>query len=93
MLSFVEISPLVPERKIFEVFLTYMHMAAILVMCPRLFVYTLISPSYRCFTKMTLISQAVSEEKMFVNIMVMYIYNAPRWGQMSAWGPFFFQNN
>ena len=33
MLSFVEIGPPVQEKKIFEGFLPYMGMAAILVMC------------------------------------------------------------
>ena len=48
MPSFVEISPLVPEKKIFEGFLSYMRMAAILVMYPGLFIYTLVPTSYRC---------------------------------------------
>ena len=37
MPSFVEIGPLVPEKKIFEGFLPYMCMAAILVVYPGLF--------------------------------------------------------
>ena len=41
MLSFVKIGPLVPEKMIFEGFLPYMRMAAILVVYPGLFIYTL----------------------------------------------------
>ena len=36
--SFVEIGPAVPEKKIFEGFLPYMGMAAILVMWPKVWV-------------------------------------------------------
>ena len=46
--------------------LAYMEMAAILVMLPGLFMYTLVSPSYRCFiSNLALIGQAVSEKKIF----------------------------
>ena len=50
MPSFIEIGPPIPEKKIFEGFLPYMGMAAILVMWPELFIYTLVIPSYWCFT-------------------------------------------
>ena len=33
------------------------------------------------------------EELGCVNIMVIYIYIAPGWGQMSPWCHFFFQNH
>ena len=66
MPSFIEIGPPVPEKKIFEGFLPYMGMAAILVVYPRLFIYTLVPTSYRCFIlNLALISQAVSEKKIF----------------------------
>ena len=42
MPSFVEIGPLVPEKKIFEGFLPYMRMAAILVVYPGLFIIYII---------------------------------------------------
>ena len=51
MSSFVEIGPPVLEKKIFEGFLPYMGMAAILVMCGH------------CVD----ISKAVSEKKIFEN--------------------------
>ena len=44
MQSFVEIDPPVPEKTIFEGFLPYMDMAAILVMWSGLFMYTTGSP-------------------------------------------------
>ena len=50
MPSFIEIGPPVPEKKIFEGFLPYMDMVAILVMWPGLFTYTLVIPTYWCFT-------------------------------------------
>ena len=42
MPSFVEIGPVVPEKKNFEGFLPYMGMAAILVMWSGLFINTLV---------------------------------------------------
>ena len=66
MPSFVEIVPPVPEKSIFEGFLQYMDMEAILVMRPGLFMYTLVPPSYRCFkSNLALIGQAVSQKKIF----------------------------
>ena len=63
--KFVEIGPPVPE-KILKDFLPYMGMAAILVMWPKLFMYTLVSPSYRCFiSTLALIGQSVTEKKIF----------------------------
>ena len=50
MPSLIEIGPQVPEKKIFEGFLPYMGMAAILVMWPGLFINALVIPSYWCFT-------------------------------------------
>ena len=51
MPSFVKIGPPVPEKKIFEGFLTYMDMAAILIMRPGLFMFTSVplpmDPSYQ----------------------------------------------
>ena len=65
MPSFVEFGPTVPERKIFDRFY-HMDMAAILVMTPGLFTYTLIPSSYRCFiSNLSLIGQTVSEKKIF----------------------------
>ena len=45
MPSFVVIGPPVAEKKIFEGFLPYMGMAAILVMWPGLFIYILVPTS------------------------------------------------
>ena len=60
-------------------------MAAILLMWPGLLMYTLVPPSYRCFVlSLALIGQAVSEKKE--NIMVIYMYIAPGWGQTSPSG-------
>ena len=42
-----EIGPPVLEKKIFEGFLPYMGMVAILVMWPELFIYTLVNPSHK----------------------------------------------
>ena len=64
--SFVEIGPPVPEKKIFEGFLPYMGVAAILVMWPRCHEQTFVPPTHRGSTQnLALIGQAVSEEKMF----------------------------
>ena len=91
MPSFIEIGLVVPEKKIFEEFLPYMGMAAILVKRPGLFIYTLIPPSYRCFTEnLAMIGQAVLEKKMFEYYDNIYVYIAPGWGQMSPLGPIFF---
>ena len=60
MPSFVEIGKQVPEKKIFEGFLPYIGMSAILVTRP------LASSSYRCFiSNLALIGRAISEKKMF----------------------------
>ena len=56
-------------------FLPYIGMAAILVMLPGLFIYTWVTPSYRCFTlSLALIGQVVSEEKMFEYYEVIHVY-------------------
>ena len=47
MSGFFQIGPPVPEKKIFEGILPYMVMAAIVVIWPGLFIYTLVAPSYR----------------------------------------------
>ena len=66
MPSFVEIGPPVPEKKIFEGFLSYMGVAAILVMWPRCREQTFVPPTQAGFTyNLALIGQAVSEKKMF----------------------------
>ena len=55
------------EKKIFEGFLPYMGVAAILVMWPRCREQTFVPPTQGGFTKnLALIGQAVSEKKMFV---------------------------
>ena len=64
MPSFIEIGPPVPEERIFEWFLPYMGMAAILFTLPtcRLFIDTLVLLSYWCFmSNLALIDQGVSE--------------------------------
>ena len=45
----MEIGPLVPERKIFEGFLSYMGMAAILVMWPASFQLIFISLNQKAY--------------------------------------------
>ena len=51
-----------------------MGMAAILVIFPRLFIYTLVPPSYKCFIKnLALICQSVSE-KMFEYYDNIHVY-------------------
>ena len=62
------IGPLVLEKKIFEGFLPYMGMAAILVMWPRPRKQTLIPPSHWDSTwNLASIGQAVLEKKIFEN--------------------------
>ena len=64
--TFVEISPMVPEKKIFEGFLPHMGVVAILVMCPRCREQTFVTPTHRGSRKnLALICQAVLEKKMF----------------------------
>ena len=60
--SFMEISPLVQEKKIFEGFLPYMGMAAILVRCG---VQTFVSPTHRGSTQNLALIGHVVLEKMF----------------------------
>ena len=86
MPSFVELGSPVPEKKIFEGVLSYMDMAAILVMTPGLFTNTLVPPSYRCFiSNLALIGQAVSEEKIFECYGDIHVY-CPRVGGRPAPG-------
>ena len=62
-----------------------MGMAVIRVMCPELFIYTLVSPSCGCFIyNLGLIGQAVSNEmfEYYVNDLI-YMYVALGWGQMN----------
>ena len=93
MPSFLEISLLVSEKKVFDGFLPYMGMAAIFVMLPRLFIYTLIHPFYRCFTKnLALIGQAVSEEKTFEYYGNIHVY-CRGVGAHEPLGSNFFQNH
>ena len=62
----MEIGPLVPEKKIFEVFLPYVGVAAILVMWPRCRKQIFVSPTHGGSTQnLALIGQAVWEKKMF----------------------------
>ena len=64
--SFVEIGPLVPQKKIFEGFLPYMGMAAILVMCQRYREQTFVPPTHGSSTQNLAIGvQAVWERKVF----------------------------
>ena len=59
----MEIGPLVPEEKIFEGFLPYLGVAAILVMCRE---QTFVPPTHGGSTQnLALIGQAVWEKKMF----------------------------
>ena len=68
MSGFVEIGPLVPEKKIFS-HIQCIGMATILVMLPGLFIVKLILPSYRCFIQnLALIGQEISEKKIFENV-------------------------
>ena len=67
--SFMDIGPVVPEKKIFEGFLPYMVMAAILVKWLRPFEQTFVSPVHRGSTwNLTSIGPVVSEKKMFENV-------------------------
>ena len=60
------IGPLVPEKKIFEGFLPYMGMSAILVMWPRPREQTFVPPSHwGSIWNLALISPAVLEKKIF----------------------------
>ena len=60
--------PLVPEKKIFEGFLPYMGMAAILVMWPRCPEQTFVPPTHGGSTwNLALIGPAVLEKKIFEN--------------------------
>ena len=53
----------------FLVFLPYMGVAAILVMCSRSREQTFVSPTHGCSTQnLSFIFQAVSEKKMFENV-------------------------
>ena len=87
MQSFFAIGPSVPE-KIFEGFLPYMGMAAILVMWPELFIYTLIplptDDSYKIW-----LWWGKQFQSRCLTIMVIYMYIVPGWGHMSPWGHFF----
>ena len=70
-----------------------MDMAAILVIWPGLFVYTLVPISYRCFIEnLALIGQAVSEKKIFNCYDNIHVY-CPGVGQTSLWGPLFFSES
>ena len=64
--SFVKIGPSVLEKKIFEGFLPYMGVAAILVMGPRCREENIVPPTQGGSNlNLALIGQAVSEKKMF----------------------------
>ena len=66
MQSFVKISQPVLEKKIFEGFLPYMGVAAILVMSPRCREQTFVPSTQGGSTySLALIGQAVLEKKMF----------------------------
>ena len=92
MLSFVEISPSVPEKMTFEGFLPYMGMATILVMRPGLFMYILVPPSYRCFiSNLALTGQADSEEIFEYHRINIQPQIAPAWGHTSLRGLNFFR--
>ena len=65
-LSFVEISPPVPEKKIFKGFLPYVGMAAILVMGPASCHQTLISLYLKAFIQnLVQVGKVVSEKILF----------------------------
>ena len=67
--SFMQIGPAVPEKKIFEGFLPYMGMVAILVMWPGPHMQTFIPPSHGGSTwNLTSVGPVVPEEKMFENL-------------------------
>ena len=62
------IGPLVPEKKIFEGFLPYMGVAAILVMWPRCPEQTFVPPTHGGSTwNLASIGSAVLEKKSFEN--------------------------
>ena len=62
------IDPLVLEKKIFEVFLPYMGVAAILVMCPRFCKQIFVPPSHwGSIWNLALTGPAVLEKKIFEN--------------------------
>ena len=84
---------LVSEKKIFEGFLPYMGIAAILFMSPKLLIYTLVPLSYRCFALvLALIGQVVSEEMMFEYYGNIHVYS-PGVGPDKPLGPICFQNH
>ena len=69
ILSFMQIGPAVPEKKIFEGFLPYMGMVAILVMWPGSHMQTFVPPSHGGATwNLTSIGPVVQEEKVFENV-------------------------
>ena len=69
ILSSMQIGPAVPEEKIFEGFLPYMGMAAILVMWPKPHMQTFVPPSHGASTwNLTSIGPVVPEEKTFENV-------------------------
>ena len=88
----MEICPLVSEEMIFEGFLPYMGMAAILVMWPRLSIYTLVPPSYRCFTQNSALIGQVVSEKMFKYYGNIHVY-CPGVGALKPLGPIFFSKS
>ena len=67
--SFMQIGPAVPEKKIFEGFLLYMSMVAILVMWPGPHMQTFVPPSHEgSIWNLTSIGPVVPEEKTFENV-------------------------
>ena len=62
----MEIGSMVPEKKIFEGFLPYMRMVAILVMCPASYLNIFISMYLKVYIQnLVKNGQVVSEKSMF----------------------------
>ena len=79
--------------KIFEGFLPYMGMAAILVMCPRLLTYLMVPHPIDASHKIWLQLVKWFQRRRCLNIMVIYMYIAPGCGSILAPGVHSFQNH
>ena len=72
--SFVEIGPPVPEKKIFEGFLPYMGVAAILVMCPaschQIFISLYLKAFIQNFVQIgTVVSEKIQFEFLYIHAL------------------------
>ena len=77
--SFIEIGPPVPEKKIFERFLPYMGMAAILVMLPASSHHIWISLYLKAFIQNLVQNSKVVSEK--IRFEFFYVHNLGPWAR------------